>query len=125
MARSAPGAMTGLPPASMSPAVCVSSPARARRSVDLPQPDAPTRVTNSPSATSRHTLSSATMRRGPSPNTLQTERKLMALTRVSAPDVQIWEGEPVHPAKRLIHGEPDHADEDDAGEDLVGLQEAL
>ena len=37
------------------PKVCVSSPAMMRRSVDLPQPEAPSRTMNSPSAMSRST----------------------------------------------------------------------
>ena len=41
------------PPIAISPAVDVSSPAIMRSVVDLPQPDGPTRTTNSPSAMSR------------------------------------------------------------------------
>src|ERR1700752_3391448 len=37
------------------PELCSSSPAMMRRSVDFPQPDGPTKTTNSPSATSRST----------------------------------------------------------------------
>src|SRR6476661_8879600 len=39
----------------ISPPVMVSSPATMRRRVDFPQPDGPTRMTNSPSAMSRET----------------------------------------------------------------------
>src|SRR4051812_7344113 len=42
------------------PAVTSSSPASIRRSVDLPQPDGPTRTRNSPLSISRETSSTAT-----------------------------------------------------------------
>src|SRR3982751_3424961 len=41
---------TTLPPIAISPSVISSSPAIMRSSVDLPQPDGPTRTQNSPSA---------------------------------------------------------------------------
>src|SRR5690242_7055110 len=44
-----------------SPALMSSRPTIIRRSVDFPQPDGPTRMTNSPSAMSRSTLSTATV----------------------------------------------------------------
>src|SRR5690606_21195426 len=44
----------------MLPAEIVSRPATQRSSVDLPQPEGPTMTTNSPSATSRSTVSIAT-----------------------------------------------------------------
>src|SRR5690606_16082309 len=45
--------LTIRPPISISPAETSSSPAIMRNRVDLPQPDGPTKTTNSPSATSR------------------------------------------------------------------------
>ena len=47
-----------------------SSPATRLRIVDLPQPDAPIRQTNSPASTSRSTPASAVTARGPVPNVL-------------------------------------------------------
>ena len=44
---------TTLPPMAISPPLMSSSPAIILSSVDLPQPDGPTKTTNSPSATSR------------------------------------------------------------------------
>src|SRR5258706_7768881 len=49
--------LTTLPPINSSPSVMSSSPAIMLSVVDLPQPDGPTRMTNSPSATSRLMLS--------------------------------------------------------------------
>ncbi len=72
MARSAPGPATGWPLASTSPEVWYSSPPMMRSSVDLPQPEAPTKVTNSLSAMSRLTSFRASTRWLPSPNTLPT-----------------------------------------------------
>ncbi len=47
--------LTRVPPMIMSPDVMSSSPTIIRSSVDFPQPDGPTRIMNSPSATSRLT----------------------------------------------------------------------
>ncbi len=44
---------TTSPPIRSSPSEMSSSPAIIRRAVDLPQPDGPTRITNSPSSISR------------------------------------------------------------------------
>ena len=53
MSRSLGGTVfTTLPPIAISPAVMFSSPASMRSNVDLPQPEGPTRTTNSPSAMS-------------------------------------------------------------------------
>src|SRR5215471_4437989 len=45
--------LTTFPPMRSSPSLMSSSPAIMLRAVDLPQPDGPTRMTNSPSAMSR------------------------------------------------------------------------
>ena len=50
---------TTFPPMRSSPSVMSSSPAIMLRVVDLPHPDGPTRMTNSPSAMSRLTSSTA------------------------------------------------------------------
>ena len=44
-------------------------------SVDLPQPEAPTRHKNSPNSTSRETLSTACTASAPAPYTLDTDVK--------------------------------------------------
>src|SRR5215813_6235597 len=48
--------VTSRPPMVISPSVISSRPAIMRSSVDLPQPDGPTKTQNSPSETSRSTL---------------------------------------------------------------------
>ena len=53
--RSAPGAVTALPSASIDPDVGVSSPATRFITVDLPHPEGPTMQTNSPVSISRLT----------------------------------------------------------------------
>src|ERR1700733_4752376 len=50
MPRAGPGSAIGLPPISASPDDGCSKPAMMRSRVDLPQPDAPIRQTNSPLA---------------------------------------------------------------------------
>src|SRR3954468_18046110 len=76
MSRS-PGSsiVTSLPPTCTLPEVGSSSPAMMRSSVDLPQPDGPTRTVNSPSSTYRSMPSSA---RTPSAYSLT-----MSVTRMS------------------------------------------
>ena len=61
MPRSAPGPRTGSPSSSTSPCVGVSSPATMRSSVDLPQPEGPSTVMKSLSATSRSVGCSASV----------------------------------------------------------------
>src|SRR5262249_13452918 len=58
--RSGPGLLTGMPSTRTSPLVGCSKPAIRLSSVDLPQPLAPTRVTNSRSATTTLIPASAT-----------------------------------------------------------------
>ncbi len=62
MPRSGAGPGIGLPHISASPAVGCSKPATMRSSVDLPQPEAPIRQTNSPLRTERLASRSASMR---------------------------------------------------------------
>src|SRR4051794_3798377 len=61
---------TTRPPMAISPAVIFSSPAIMRSSVDLPQPEGPTRMTNSPSSISTLTPCSTSVE----PNALRTFR---------------------------------------------------
>src|SRR5471030_1071311 len=62
MPRSGAGPAIGRPHISALPRVAVSKPATMRSSVDLPQPDAPIRQTNSPLLTRRWASRSASMR---------------------------------------------------------------
>src|SRR5258705_13376753 len=66
------GTAIGMPHSSASPRVGGSNPARMRSSVDLPQPDAPIRQTNSPLATLRWASRSASMRSPCSSNCFDT-----------------------------------------------------
>src|SRR5689334_21686605 len=68
------------PPSSTAPLLGSSSPATIRSTVDLPQPDGPSSTMNSPSLTSRFTLSTATV---PSGNTLVTSLSATVVTVTS------------------------------------------
>lgn len=67
--------LTRSPAIRSSPEVMSSSPAIMLRVVDFPQPDGPTRMTNSPSAISRSTSDTAT---APSGNFLPTPSSTMS-----------------------------------------------
>src|ERR1039457_3762942 len=69
--------LTTLPPMRSSPSVMSSRPAIMLSVVDFPQPDGPTRMTNSPSAMSRLILSTAS---APSGKRLVTWSKTMSAT---------------------------------------------
>jgi hypothetical protein len=56
--------LTTSPPMRISPSLMSSRPTIIRSSVDFPQPDGPTRMTNSPSAISRSTLFTAAVPSG-------------------------------------------------------------
>src|SRR5882762_195087 len=62
MPRSGAGPAIGLPHIRALPRVALSKPATIRNNVDLPQPDAPIRQTNSPLLTLRFASRSASMR---------------------------------------------------------------
>src|SRR5919198_6325157 len=65
MSRSFGGtSFTIRPPIEIVPSLIRSRPATMRSAVDFPQPDGPTRIRNSPSATSRLTSRRATTRPG-------------------------------------------------------------
>src|SRR3990167_6689051 len=124
-----PGPVTGRLSTSSSPAVCTSSPPMVRSSVLLPQPEAPTNVTNSLAPMLRSTLSSAWV--GAPSNCLVRPRMeilggvVMVMFIASAFQIEPREGAAVRPAEQLVRHQPDEADDDDPGEDGVGLQEAL
>src|SRR3977135_3155139 len=72
MPRAGAGPETGMPHISASPRVGCSNPARMRSNVDLPQPEAPIRQTNSPLGTLRWASRSASMPPPGSSNCLDT-----------------------------------------------------
>src|ERR1700730_14635345 len=114
IARSGCGSRTRLPKARISPEVGCVNPAMAFSSVDLPQPDGPSRQTNSPLVTARSIRSRATML----PNLMPTPRIWRAGSGISEPAVPAQEA-PVDAGHHGIDGQADHADGDHAGEDLV------
>src|SRR3954471_6168995 len=85
-------------------------------SVDFPQPDGPSRQTNSPGATSRSMFSSA---RRSGPKRLLTPRRRTAGSGMFQPVAPAQEPivEARHPG---VDGEAEQADRDHAGHDLVG-----
>src|SRR5262245_27669907 len=89
---------TTRPPIEIVPALICSRPATTRSAVDLPQPDGPTRIRNSPSGTSRVSPSSATTGPGytlvaPSNVTLATRLALQPLRRDAADEVPLRQQE--------------------------------
>src|SRR3954466_7512219 len=73
---------TTRPPMAISPAEMFSRPAIIRSSVDLPQPDGPTRMTNSPSSISTSTPWSTSV----TPNVLRTLRmETLAMVLLDVP----------------------------------------
>src|ERR1035437_6690324 len=75
MAQSTPGPVIGTPSTLILPEDRASSPPIQRNSVDLPQPDAPTKVTNSLLRTVRFTSCKAVML--PSPKVLPADSILI------------------------------------------------
>ena len=83
MSRSlGPSWLTTWPPMAISPTLMLSSPAIIDSKVDLPQPEGPTRIRNSPSATSMSMPCSTST----GPKRLRTLRMLrLAMVRWSIP----------------------------------------
>src|ERR1700756_2328573 len=93
MPRSLPGPVTGLPSIDTWPVVGSSQPATMRRSVDLPQPEAPIMQTNSPFEIARSTGASASISSSPTAKRLVTPRTVKRswcplLTMLRAPAQQ-------------------------------------
>src|SRR5215207_2745860 len=82
--------LTTSPPMISSPSEMSSSPAIIRSAVDLPQPDGPTRIMNSPSSMSRFMSLTASK---PSANVLVTPSRL-SLTSVGSLSLDGAGGEP-------------------------------
>src|SRR5258708_18767121 len=94
-----------------------------RRSVDLPQPEAPIRQTNSPLPTISSTLCSASMRSLSMTNVLLTSRTWMngrrstMMLRAPAQDVIVQRHD------QPVAQEPGDADDDHAGDHEVGARQ--
>src|SRR5882724_11816464 len=117
MPRSGAGPRIGLSHISALPRVAVSNPATMRSNVDLPQPEAPIRQTNSPLLTRRFASRSASMRSPLNSNCLvkplSSRIGTVASDIVRAP-AQQPAAEPHHDA---IGDETRNADHDHAGDD--------
>src|SRR5438132_3441397 len=121
--RSAPGALTGVPSSRMRPDVGASSPATIRNSVDLPQPDGPRIEMKSLSVTISVVGSSATVGAWPRPP--GKVRLTAEMTSLLISDEAPAEQALVRPLEGEIGHEPDHADHDDAEDDLAGIEQRL
>src|SRR5258708_33833071 len=125
MPRSAPGAATGAPSSSTRPMVGESSPATMRSSVDLPHPEGPRIVMKSLSATESDVGCNATV--GARPRAPGKTRLMPSIASLlignlgQTPGVKALVG----PLEQEIGDEADHADHDDAEDDLPCIQKRL
>src|SRR5713101_3571560 len=120
MPRSGAGPSIGLPHINASPRVVCSKPATMRSSVDLPQPEAPIRQTNSPLRTRRLASRSASMRSPCSSNCLETALSStigVVMSRMAGTPAQQAAAEQHHEPVRDEAGDPDddHAADHDLG----------
>src|SRR5437763_2397680 len=120
MPRSGPGPATGTPSVSTRPELGGAKPAIALSRVDLPQPDGPSRHTNWPCGIFKSMSFSATRRRPSLSNSLPTRSMTMwspmSVLQAAVPAQQVIV-EPVHAG---VDRQPEDADGDHAGDDLVG-----
>ena len=72
-------AATSRPPRMTTPVDGCTSPATSRKMVDLPQPDGPTKATNSPSAMRKDVVASAGTARSPRPKVTETSDSSIAI----------------------------------------------
>src|SRR6266404_1397151 len=124
MPRSRPGPVMVLPLTEASPVVGSSKPAMMRKSVDLPQPDAPIRHTNSPVGMVRSTGASATTSSSPNAKRLVTPRMVRLTGRASSVTVLRT---PLQEAiadrdDDSIGDKPAGADDDHAGDHEIGTR---
>src|SRR3954467_10533575 len=114
MPRSLPGPVMGAPRTRTSPEVGVSKPAMMRSSVDLPQPEAPIRQTNSPLSIFRLALRKASTGSLFTVKTFETSamsRKVLAtVLRAPAQDVVVESDD------QPVAEEAGGADDDHAGD---------
>src|SRR5262245_59711788 len=117
------GPVTGLPLSRTSPAVGVSRPPTIRMTVVLPQPEGPTKTTNSPSPIERSSGSmTLTSRPFSCSKTLVSPRNSMKSVRSAmAASAQIAEPAAMQPTDDLVGCQPNDADRQDSGKDLRRL----
>src|SRR5579863_1595649 len=124
MPRSLPGPAMALRSIETSPVVGSSNPAMMRSRVDLPQPEAPIRQTNSPSGMARSTGASASSSPSPTAKRLVTPRTV----RMSACPLLtvLWAPAQEAVADRYddaVGDESTGADDDHAGDHEVGARQ--
>src|SRR5690349_11614738 len=120
MPRSAPGPLTGAPSNSTRPAVGESRPATIRSSVDLPQPDGPRIVMKSLSPTARVVGCNASVGGPP-----RTPGNVRATPSIDSLLIGPGEERAIGPFEKKIGDQADDADQDDAEDDLAGVQQRL
>src|SRR5262245_53645357 len=122
MPRLGAGPLIGMPHIRASPRVACSKPAMMRRSVDLPQPDAPMRQMNSPLRTERLTSRSASMRWPWSSNCLWTP--LISMMGEGSGMVRAPAQQPAAEERdQAVGDESGDADHRHAGDDDLGARE--
>src|SRR5215468_5404917 len=100
MPRSGAGPATGRPPTVTEPSSHSSAPAMMRSRVDFPQPDGPSRQTNSPAPTWRLAPDTATVRRPARRKVLPTESSTTWAPSVGSPsDAPGWGPSATRPAR--------------------------
>src|SRR5690606_1632613 len=102
------GPLRLFPSIRIAPRSAFSNPAMMLSMVDLPQPEGPTIATNSPSATSK--LTSSTTARSPNPLLIPS------MTILLADIAPLHHVELLEQAGGAVEQQPDHADEDHAGD---------
>src|SRR5688572_20602020 len=105
------GPVTSTPSIRIAPRSGRSNPARMFSKVDLPQPEGPTIATNSPSRTSKLTPSTTDS----VPNPLLTPSTTICLSDIAP----LHRVEPLEQAGQAVEQQPDHADDDHAGDHQV------
>src|SRR5512147_42274 len=123
MPRSAPGPVTRAPSSSTHPEVGVSRPATMRSSVDLPHPEGPRIVMKSLSATVIVVGCNATV--GGPPRTPGNVRLTASIASLLTSRRCPRKEPQVRPLEQEVRHEPDHADDDDAEDDLAGVEQRL
>src|SRR5436305_10835239 len=123
MPRSGAGPSIGLSRIKALPRVAFSKPATMRSKVDLPQPEAPIRQTNSPLLTRRFASRSASMRSPLNSNCLlkplSSRIGIVASDMVRTPAQQT----PAEPHHNAVGDEARDADHDHAGDDDLGARQ--
>src|SRR6266545_507252 len=125
MPRSLPGPVMILPWVATSPVVGSSKPAMIRSSVDLPQPKAPIKQTNSPLSMPRSMRASASISPSPTRKRLVTPRNANRFRFM--PSRMVLRAPAQHPVADHhddpVGDESAHADHDHAGHHKVGARE--